>query len=127
MGRLLKAMSGIGMSCDSGAPPRFPLWTVYGVTGFDSLGAPEGARADRYQSELSSILSWHGDPELTGIPQHKLIPPQVGWHVTATECEQALAAYHGHIDAGGSHPWIFGTSFIPFLTVAAEHDGFEVH
>jgi hypothetical protein len=127
MGRLLRAMSGIGMTCDCGHPPRFPLWSVYGVAGFDAIGAPEGHRAAEYQRELQRILSWHGDPALAGIPEHKLAPPQVGWHVTALECAQALTAYRRYRDAGGTRPRVFGGNFVPFLRVAREYEGFEVH
>jgi hypothetical protein len=126
MMRVASRMIDLGMACDNGPPPKFPLWAVYGVSDFDVLGRPVGGRAEAYQAELHEILSWHGDPNRVGIPLHKLTTP-LGWYVTTTECRAAIQAYDRARAAGIRHPRIFGTDLVPFLRIAAEANGFEVH
>lgn len=123
MGRIVTAMTGLGMVVDGGPPPRFPLWAVYGVSDFDSVGRPLGGRARDYEAALEKILSWHGNTDADGIPVHKL-SSNLGWHVTADECAGALRC----LDRRGERPpSVFGTELLPFLRTAAGHDGFEVH
>jgi hypothetical protein len=43
--RLIGALRSLGMAVDTGPPPRFPLWALYGVSDFDSAGRPLGERA----------------------------------------------------------------------------------
>jgi hypothetical protein len=126
MMRVAARMLDLNMACDNGPPPKFPLWAVYGVSDFDVLGRPVGGEAQEYESELRTILSWHGDAKNTGIPLHKLTTP-LGWYVTPEECRAAVAAYDRARAGGIRHPRIFGTDLIPFLRVATEGDGFEVH
>ncbi len=126
MMRIASRMLDLGMACDNGPPPKFPLWAVYGVSDFDVLGRPIGGRAEAYEAELREILSWHGDPARAGIPLHKLTTP-LGWHVTTVECRSAVRSYDRARAAGIRHPRIFGTELVPFLRTAAETGGFEVH
>lgn len=123
MSRIVTAMTDLGMVVDGGPPPRFPLWAVYGVSDFDSVGRPLGGRARDYESALARILSWHGNTDADGIPVHKL-SSNLGWHVTAAECQAAIRALHRH---GKEPPSVFGEELLPFLQGAAAHDGFEVH
>ncbi len=126
MMRIASRMLDLGMACDNGPPPKFPLWAVYGVSDFDVLGNPVGGRAEEYAAELRDILAWHGDPKSNGIPLHKLTTP-LGWYVTVKECREAITAYDRARANGIRHPRIFGTDLIPFLRAAAEQNGFEVH
>jgi hypothetical protein len=126
MMRVAARMLDLAMACDNGPPPKFPLWAVYGVSDFDALGRPVGGQAEKYEAELRSILAWHGDPKNAGIPLHKLTTP-LGWCVTPQECRAAIAAYDRARANGIRHPRIFGTDLVPFLRLAAEQNGFEVH
>lgn len=94
-------------------------------TWFDGYVGPQ---AEEFQAAHDRVLSWHGDdPDAHGIPCHKVWSSNDGWHVTRVECEQALTAYRERVAAGAEHPRAFGDDFIPFLELAAQHDGFEVH
>jgi hypothetical protein len=126
MARIVAAMTELRMTVDSGPPPRFPLWAVYGVSDFDSSGQPVGGQAKEYEHALWRILSWHGLTDEQGIPVHKL-SSNLGWHVTADECRAALRAFDQWRDAGEPTPATFGDELIPFLRTAVELDGFEVH
>ena len=119
-------MTDLDMAVDAGPPPKFPLWAVYGVSDFDSVGRPLGGRARDYESELERILSWHGKTDAPGIPVHKL-GSNLGWHVTAQECADAVRGLQRHLDQGGESPAVFGSQLVPFLHAAMTHDGFEVH
>jgi hypothetical protein len=123
MGRIISAMTALHMAVESGPPPRFPLWAVYGVSDFDSAGRPMGGRARDYEAELERILSRHGNTDEDGIPLHKL-RTNLGWHITTQECRAALRALDKQPD---DPPTVFGTKLVPFLRAAAERDGFEVH
>lgn len=126
MSRVITAMLELRMSVESGPPPRFPLWAVYGVSDFDSRGRPMGGRAEDYQAELEKILSWHGHTNEAGIPEHKL-RTNLGWHVTAAECAAAVVRFDEWCGSGEPSPSVFGEQLIPFLRAAAKADGFEVH
>jgi hypothetical protein len=123
MGRIVHAMAELGMVVDGGPPPRFPLWAVYGVSDFDSVGRPLGGRAQDYEAALERILSWHGHTDADGIPVHKL-SSNLGWHVTADECAGALRGFQR---CGQQPPSVFGAELVAFLRAAAAYDGFEVH
>lgn len=126
MTRIIAAMGELGMTVDGGRPPRFPLWAVFGVSDFDSVGRPVGGRARDYEAELERILSWHGDTDEDGIPVHKL-GSNLGWHVTAQECAAAVRRYDRWREQGRDVPQVFGGKLIPFLRAAMTADGFEVH
>lgn len=83
-----------------------------------------GARYAEYEAALGAKLAWHG-PEVPGIPLDKFCSND-GWHVTKVECRSALDIYWKAREAGTPHPDAFRDDFIPFLTHAAEADGFEV-
>jgi hypothetical protein len=123
MGRIVNTMVELGMAVDGGPPPRFPLWAVYGVSDFDSVGRPLGGRARDYELALERILSWHGETEEEGIPVHKL-SSNLGWHVTAEECAAAVSRFER---CGAQSPSVFGGKLLPFLRAAMMDDGFEVH
>lgn len=124
--RIAAAMVRLGMAVDTGPPPKFPLWAVYGVSDFDAVGRPVGGRADEYGAALSRILSAHGVSQEPGIPLHKL-RTNLGWHVTADECGAAVRRYDRWLGGGEPGPATFGEDLVPFLRAAARHDGFEVH
>ena len=123
MGRIVSTMMSLHMVVDTGPPPRFPLWAVYGVSDFDSAGRPLGGRATDYEAELARILADHGRTAAPGIPVHKL-RTNLGWHVTAEECVAAVRAYDAR---GADQPSVFGPNLLPFLRAAGVGDGFEVH
>jgi hypothetical protein len=123
MARIVAAMLELKMVVDTGPPPRFPLWAVYGVSDFDSAGRPMGGRAQEYESALQRILSAHGQTEDEGIPLHKL-RSNLGWHVTADECRAAIKTYDANRT---SAPAVLTPKLLTFLRTAMTHDGFEVH
>jgi hypothetical protein len=123
MTRIVAAMISLGMVVDTGPPPKFPMWAVYGVSDFDSAGRPLGGHARDYEAALARILSHHGHTDEPGIPLHKL-RTSLGWHVTADECTAALARFDARSD---EPPAVFGVRLVPFLRAAAGGDGFEVH
>lgn len=125
MARIVTAMTTLGMVADTGPPPKFPLWAVFGVSDFDSAGRPLGGRAKDYEATLDRILSWHGHIDEPGIPLHK-VQTNLGWHVTAPECAAALAALERWRETEASPP-VFGERLVPFLRAAVLIDGFEVH
>ncbi|HEY1573641.1 MAG TPA: hypothetical protein VGG05_20030 [Pseudonocardiaceae bacterium] len=123
LARIIAVMTTLGMVVDTGPPPKFPMWAVYGVSDFDSAGRPLGGRAEDYEAALARILSHHGRTDVPGIPLHKL-RTSLGWHVTAAECAAAVAKF----DAWpGEPPAAFGSQLVPFLRAAGAGDGFEVH
>lgn len=134
MARIVSTMVGLGMVVDTGPPPRFPLWAVYGVSDFDSVGRPLGGRAADYEAELARILRAHGTTDEPGIPVHKL-RTNLGWQVTAPECVAAMRAYDRNraddadhdADNAADEPSVFGPNLLPFLRAAGVGDGFEVH
>lgn len=126
MSRVVSAMGGLGMTIDAGPPPKFPLWAVYGVSDFDSAGQPVGGRAKEYEHALWRILSWHGPTDEEGIPVHKLCS-NLGWHVTADECRAAVHTFDQWRSLDNPTPASFGDELVPFLRVAVDLDGFEVH
>jgi hypothetical protein len=121
--RLIAALRSLGMAVDTGPPPRFPLWALYGVSDFDSAGRPLGERAADYEAALARILRHHGHTDEPGIPIHKL-RTNLGWHVTAAECRAAVDAFQARQQ---DEPAVFGGRLLPFLRKAAAGDGFEVH
>ena len=126
MGRIVSTMMSLHMVVDTGPPPKFPLWAVYGVSDFDSAGRPVGGRATDYEAELARILSDHGRAPVPGIPVHKL-RTNLGWHVTAGECVAAMLAYDTWHARDEDEPSVFGPNLLPFLRAAGLGDGFEVH
>jgi hypothetical protein len=126
MGRIVSTMAELHMVVDTGPPPKFPLWAVYGVSDFDSAGRPVGGRATDYVSALARILASHGRSDSPGIPLHKL-RTNLGWHVTAGECVTAMRAYDAWRTDGNEEPGVFGPNLLPFLRAAGVGDGFEVH
>jgi hypothetical protein len=126
MARIVTAMVEIGMVVDGGPQPKFPLWAVYGVSDFDSVGRPLGGRATDYEAALAQILSSHGHNDDEGIPAHKL-RSNLGWHVTTDECAAAIRCFDRWSDSGAEPPPAFGRKLVPFLRHAASRDGFEVH
>ena len=123
MTRVINTLRAFHMAVDGGPPPKFPLWAVYGVSDFDSAGRPLGDRAADYEAALERILSDHGHTDLPGIPLHKL-RTNLGWHVTATECADAIRAFE---DQDRPPPPVFGPRLLSFLRSARAIDGFEVH
>ncbi|HEX3649602.1 MAG TPA: hypothetical protein VHV49_14345 [Pseudonocardiaceae bacterium] len=123
MSRIIASMAALGMVVDSGPAPKFPLWAVYGVSDFDSVGRPLGRRAGDYEAALAAILSHHGSTPEPGIPLHKL-RTGLGWHVTSAECAAAVARFDARPD---DQPGPLATRVVPFLRAAAAGDGFEVH
>lgn len=126
MARIVAVMTERGMVVDTGPPPRFPLWAVYGVSDFDSAGRPVGGRAAEYETALRKILSAHGQTDGEGIPLHKLCT-NLGWHVTADECRAAMKSFDAGRPPDEPVPNAFGPSLIVFLRNAMARDGFEVH
>jgi hypothetical protein len=124
--RIVAAMARLGMVVDTGPPPKFPLWAVYGVSDFDAVGRPVGGRAGEYETALRRILSSHGRSSEPGIPLHKL-RTNLGWHVTADECRAAVRRYDRWRGLDQPSPAAFGEDLMPFLRAAAARDGFEVH
>jgi hypothetical protein len=126
MARIVAVMTELGMAIDGGPSPKFPMWAVYGVSDFDSVGRPLGGRAMDYEAALEQILSSHGHNDSDGIPLHKL-RSNLGWHVTADECVAAVRCLDRWLAGHEEPPQGLGKKLIPFLREAAEGDGFEVH
>jgi hypothetical protein len=125
----VEAMVGLGMAqwTDCGEFPSCPSPYETHV-GYDEndqqLGLTDEGK--RYLEAVEQHLVAHvGDQPV--IPSHKFTTND-GWHVTKDECTAALAAYDAAMAAGKPHPedW-FRSDLIPFLRLAAEFDGFEVH
>jgi hypothetical protein len=123
MTKVINTLAAFHMAVQSGPPPKFPMWAVYGVSDFDSAGRPLGGRAEDYEAALERILSDHGHTDEPGIPLHKL-RTNLGWHVTAAECAAALRAFEERAEPP---PAVWGTRLLPFLRTARSGDGFEVH
>jgi len=135
---LAEALIALDMGYDPAAygleSPDFPDSDEYGVTyeewqdeNGDWQDGYKGERAAEYEQAAQAALSWHGVADIPGIPVHKVCTSNDGWHVTKLECQAALGIYRERIAAGAEHPAAFRDDFIPFLEVAAQHDGFEVH
>lgn len=114
----------MGMGFDSGAPD-FPDSDHLDGTDFRD-GEPITDRARSYLGQHERVLAEHGTDDAAGIPGHKLYSAD-GWHVTASECAQALAAYQRAILTGVPHPAAFAADVIPFLRTAAAFEGFRSH
>ncbi|WP_258904066.1 hypothetical protein [Actinokineospora sp. UTMC 2448] len=119
---IIAAMASLGMLF-----PSTPLGIPSGgraitLADYDRHGHPVTEAACQYWRRWKHLLADHAVDQAPGIPGHKLATND-GWHVTRTECAQALRAY----TAAGRHPEVFGRALVPFLRVAARHDGFRVH
>lgn len=125
--RLCQAMVGLGMAHPS-AVPEFPDSDHLGRDDFrDEQPITDRARA--YMQALARTQvdhGTHGAVRQPGIPTHKLTSGD-GWHVTADECTEALAAYELATTAGAPHPNAFAADVVPFLRRAARYDGFRVN
>jgi hypothetical protein len=127
---------GIGHFCDAllrcdmafdGPAPAFPRSQIDWNDGthWDDAGEPVSDEARSYQDVVDRVLVTHGEGHAPGIPLWKFSSND-GWHVTAVECEQALDAYVRYRADDNEHPEEFRDDVIPFLRLAARHDGFKV-
>lgn len=125
--RLCQAMIELGMAHPS-AVPEFPDDDHLDRGDFrDEEPVTYRARAYMQALELTRVdHGTHGDERLPGIPVHKLASGD-DWHVTAQECDEALAAYESATIAGTPHPDAFADDVVPFLRTAARYGGFRVH
>lgn len=124
---LCQAMIDLAMAHPSPVPD-FPASDHLDRRDFDGE-QPATARARAYMQALAEVQADHGTrgtARLPGIPTHKLASGD-GWHVTADECAEALAAYELATTSGAAHPAAFADDVIPFLRTAARHGGFRVH
>jgi len=125
--RLCQAMVGLGMAYPSPVP-EFPDSDHLDRGDFrDQQPVTDRARAYLQALERTRVdHGSHGAARLPGIPVHKLASGD-GWHVTAEECGEAVAAYEFATTTGTPHPDAFADDVLPFLRTAARHDGFRVH
>lgn len=124
----VEAMVSLGMAFWSPNPawPRLPAELSWDDPAhFDVEGEPVSAEAKAHQEACDRTRRTHGETRTSGIPSHKFTTND-GWIVTREECRQALAAYHAAREAGADHPEWLHDDVVPFLEVAARHDGFEV-
>lgn len=128
MGRVCQALLDLGMAFPS-QMPDFPDGDHLSGKDFDDEGQPVTEQATQFVDAIQRTLADHGAGEadyLGGIPLHKF-GSNDGWHVTAKECSEALAAYNTSLHHGDQHPEAFDDDVIPFLRTAARHDGFRVY
>lgn len=124
-----EALVSLGMGFKAtGTQPSWPEPDDFGVKYDDEQDAYVGDRAAEFKAAENAVLDWHGnDPDRPGIPVHKVCSSNDGWHVTKQECQQAVAAYELAMANGATHPQVFQDDVLPFLRLAAEHEGFETH
>jgi hypothetical protein len=124
----VEAMVDLGMAQwtdhDAFPPPPSPYETHVDYDDNDQqIGLTDEGK--KYLEAVKQHLVAHvGDQPV--IPSHKFTSND-GWHVTKGECAEALKAYDAAMADGTDHPARFYDDLIPFLRLAAEHDGFEVH
>lgn len=132
IGRFCDALLDLGMGFDSPTPewPRdldnvkYEDHVAYDEKLECEVGLTDRGRTHLRRTEL--VRSTHSECGTPGIPLFKFSSND-GWHVTVIECQQALTIYESAMAAGTPHPDAFHTDTIPFLRLAAEEDGFEVH
>ncbi|WNV83134.1 hypothetical protein [Umezawaea sp. Da 62-37] len=125
--RLCQAMVALGMAHPTPVP-QFPYSDHLDRDDFRD-DQPVTDRAHAYLRALEQTRTDHGSrghARLPGIPVHKLASGD-GWHVTAQECREALAAYQLATTTGTPHPAALGDDVLPFLRTAARHNGFRTH
>jgi len=124
---LRRALVELGMAFDT-LVPQFPDSSHLDRTDFRD-DQPVTDRARRYLQQREQVLTDHGTGTgdyQPGIASHKLYSAD-GWHVTDTECTQALAAWEAATRAGARASAALGADVIPFLRTAAAFGGFRVH
>ncbi|SDP96383.1 hypothetical protein SAMN04487905_12020 [Actinopolyspora xinjiangensis] len=114
----------LGMAFTSDMP-TFPESGHLSEEEFTNQGEPVTEQARTYLAQLDETLSAHGG-DGAGIPLHKF-GSNDGWHVTAVECADAVAAYDRARTAGTPHPNELEGDVVPFLRTAAQCDGFRVY